>query len=359
MQAPDTAAPPSPGRRQALTALVGAFLWPGAEAGDAAPLSGSRQLFGSPVDVVIRPEPGGAALAAEAMAQTFARLEWLNREWNAWKPGALGRLNQALREGRSHPVAPELLALIRLARTLEQRSSGLFNAGIGGLVGAWGFHDDVMRPGPRPDAASLAPWRQPVPALSQLRIDGDHVMSRHRALQLDLGAIAKGWAIDRALDRLARQGQPNAVVNLGGNLATQGRAGQRPWQIGIRNPLGPGVMARVATRGREAVVTSGSYERFRELDGQRLSHIIDPRRAEPAQGLLSVTVLHPSAALADAAATALMVAGPTHWPFVADRMRVRQVLVIEPGGRCALTAELAARLQFSDPQWASRLSVVA
>lgn len=359
MDTTGAAGTPSPTRRQAMAALVGAFLWPGAEAGGIEPLSESRHLFGSPVDVMIRPVPAGAVPAAQAMAQALAGLERLNREWNAWKPGALGRLNQALREGRSHAVAPDLLALIRLSRTLERRSSGLFNAGIGGLVGAWGFHDDVMRPGARPDPALLAPWSRPVPSLSELLIDGDRVMSRNRALQLDVGAVAKGWAIDRALDRLGRQGQPNAVVNLGGNLATQGRAGQRPWQIGIRDPLGAGVMARVATREREAVVTSGSYERFRVLDGQRLSHIIDPRDAEPARGLLSVTVLHPSAAVADAAATALMVAGPRHWPFVADRLRVQQVLVIEPDGRGAMTAELAARLQFTDSHWASRLSVVA
>jgi thiamine biosynthesis lipoprotein len=292
------------------------------------------------------------------MAQVMAFLERLNRDWNAWKPGELGRLNQALRDGRSHPVAPDLLALIRLARALEVRSLGLFNAGIGGLVGAWGFHDDLMKPGARPQPDLLLPWRARVPSLSGLTIDGGRVSSLDHRLQLDLGAIAKGWAIDRALDFLAKQGHAHAVINLGGNLATQGSAGQRPWQIGIRDPLSDGVIATVATRDREAVVTSGTYERFRLLDGRPMSHIIDPRRAAPAEGLVSVTVLHPSAALADAAATALMVAGPNHWPMVAGRMGVRQVLVIHVDGTGALTEELAARLHFQDPRWPSRLRVV-
>ena len=117
-------------------------------------------------------------------------------------------------------------------------------------------------------------------------------------------------------------------------------------------------MARVATSGREAVVTSGSYERFRVIDGERMSHIVDPRRCAPADDMLSVTVLHPSAALADAAATALMVAGPRHWPSVAERMGVRQVLVVHSDGRGAVTAALAARLRFDADRWASRLSVV-
>jgi FAD:protein FMN transferase len=357
--APTPDARPSPTRRQAVAVLAGAFVWPGTGLCAADALRASRPLFGSTADVAIRPVPGGAAAAASAMARLMAGLERLNREWNAWKPGQLGRLNQALREGRDSIVAPDLLALIRLSRRLEQRSGGLFNVGIGGLVGAWGFHDDVLRPGARPDDMQLAPWRHPVPSLSSLRVAGRHVSASDPRLQLDLGAIGKGWAIDRALDRLAQQGLHDAVVNLGGNLAAQGNAGGRPWQIGIRDPLGDGVMARVATRGREAVVTSGSYERFRLVDGQRLSHIVDPRRSAPAEGLLSVTVLHPSAALADAAATALMVAGPGHWSRVARRMGVREVLVVHADGRGAMTAALAPRLRFDDARWAARLGVVA
>ena len=351
--------PLMPARRWALSALAGAFLWPGTGASETPPLREAGHLFGSPMEVMLRSEREGHVAGGLAMAEVMTGLERLHREWNAWKPGELGRLNQSLREGISQRVAPELLALIRLARTLEIQSSGLFNAGIGGMVDAWGFHDDVMRPGSRPDALLLERWRRRAPSLTQLLVDGDRVHARNRELQLDFGGIAKGWAIDRALDHLGQRGHPNAVVNLGGNLATQGRAGQRPWQIGIRDPLGGGVMARVATSGREAVVTSGSYERFRVIDGERMSHIIDPRNAAPAQGLLSVTVLHPSATLADAAATALLVAGPRHWPFVASRLRVRQVLAIEPDGQGALTAALAGRLQFTDPGWASRLRVLA
>jgi FAD:protein FMN transferase len=282
----------------------------------------------------------------------------VQREWNAWKPGGLGHLNAALAQGRSERVAPDLLALIRLSQLLEQRTGGLFNAGIGGLVGAWGFHDDEMRPGHRPAASVLAPWQHAAPSLSQLVIEGDRVRSDHPRLQLDFGAIAKGVAIDQALDKLSARGVRDAVVNLGGNLATRGSAGGRPWQIGIRDPQGEGLVALVATREREAVVTSGSYERFRVLDGECITHIIDPRRAGPAPGLVSVTVLHPSAAFADAAATALLVAGPVEWRALAKRLALREVLVIGADGRGAVTAPLVPRLAFAEPRWAGRLSVV-
>lgn len=337
--------------------MVGAFLWPGASAADGLQRA-SRHLFGSPIEVLIRPHRSTAGDAASAMAQVLSGLQRLNRDWNAWKPGELGRLNQALREGRRHEVTRELVTLVRLAATIESRSAGLFNAAIGGLVGAWGFHDDVLRPGTRPAPEVLAHWGRPMPSLAALQIDGVRVASGDPRVQLDFGAIAKGWAIDRALDHLERHGWAHAVVDLGGNLATMGRADQRPWQIGIRDPLDGGVLARVATTQREAVVTSGNYERFRLIDGQRMSHIIDPRQGEPAQGLLSVTVLHASAAIADAAATALMVAGPLRWPFVADRLNVRQVLVVQSDGRCVVTAGLAGRLAFTDPRWMYRTRVV-
>ena len=343
-------------RRQALAALTGAVLMPLAD-----PAAGSGRhehhfLFGSPVDVMLRhaPEsPGDAALAS--LASVMRGLQHIHAQWNAWKPGELGRINQAFREGRSARVTPALLATIRSAARLERASAGLFNPGIGGAVRAWGFHDDVMRDGARPAAATLAAWRDAAPSLAQIEMRGDRVASRNPRLQLDFGAYAKGVAIDRALDEFAARGQGDALVNLGGNLGAMGAIG---WQIGIRDPFGEGLLASLATQGREAVVTSGSYERFRMLDGERCTHILDPSIAAPAQGLVSVTVLHRSAALADAAATALLVAGPLRWREVAQRMGVTQVLAVGPDGRGIASGALAARLQFASRDWRGRIATV-
>ena len=116
---------------------------------------------------------------------------------------------------------------------------------------------------------------------------------------VDMSTIAPAAARQIGVD-LAAAGVDfmDAPVS-GGNLGAMGASG---WQIGIRDPFGEGLLASLATQGREAVVTSGSYERFRMLDGERCTHILDPSIAAPAQGLVSVTVLHRSAALADAAA---------------------------------------------------------
>ncbi len=341
-------------RRDWLALAGSALLAPLALADGAAPLGRvRRRLFGSPVELL------SAAPAHGALRTVGAGLQQIDARWNAWKPGELGQLNRQLRTGRTATPSPELAAMIRSAAVLERLSAGLFNPAIGGLVGAWGFHDDELRPGHRPAPAALASWTDAAPSLAQLEWRGPQLRCHNPRLQLDFGAYAKGVAADWALDRLRALGVADAVVNLGGNLAAMGQAPGRPWRVGIRDPdsdnVAPGWMASLETRGREAVVTSGTYERWRELDGERAAHILDPHSGHPAQALVSVTVVHPSAALADAAATALLVAGPQRWAAVAERLGVDQVLVIDPQRRALATDRLMARLLPATAEWQRRL----
>lgn len=319
-------------RRHWLAAACGAVLLPTAAQGFT---QETRALFGSPVDFIA---PDGAPRTA-----VWALLETLNREWNAWKPGELTALNAAFAAGRPARVSPALVALLRQSAALEAASAGFFNPALGRVVGDWGFHSDTLGPGERPRAARLERTLATRPSLAQLEWRGDLVASRNPALQLDLGAIGKGAAIDLAFARLRAAGVGGALLNLGGNLAALGSAGGRPWRVGIRDPHGPGLAAVVEVQD-EAVVTSGSYERWRLLDGERVTHLIDPHSGRPAEALVSVTVLHRSAALADAAATALLVAGPERWARVAERLGVHEVLLIDRHGRRHATPRLAARL---------------
>ncbi len=297
-----------------------------------------RFLFGSPLDLVL---PAAASAARDAVLHD---LESMNARWNAWKPGELTALNTAFAAGRSASASPLLATTLRAAQGLEERSFGLFNPAIGGLVGAWGFHADELRDGPAPSRAALEGRLATRPSLAQLEWRGTEVRSLNPALQLDLGAYAKGVAIDQAFAELRRRGVRDAMLNLGGNLAAMGRVDGRPWRVGIRDPQGPGLVAVVETTG-EAVVTSGSYERWRLADGERRTHLLDPGTGVPANDMVSVTVVHVSAALADAAATALLVAGPARWQRVAERMGVDQVLLIDRHGRQQATPRLARRLQ--------------
>jgi len=332
--------PTAPTRRAVLAAATGLVLLP---LPSQAVQHERRHAFGSPIDLLL---PAGAP--RRAGVDILAGLARMNVRWNAWKPGDLTALNDALGAGRVHRTTPEIVALIRGAAPLEAASLGCFNPAIGGLVGAWGFHADILSSeGAAPDASDIGRWTASRPSLGQLELRGLDVRCRNPALRLDFGAYAKGVAIDWAFDRLARRhGVHDALLNLGGNLGAMGGIDGRAWQVGIRDPHGPGLVATLATRGREAVVTSGSYERWRILDnGQRATHIIDPATGTPAPSLASVTVVHANAGLADAAATALLVAGPARWRTIAQRMRVDQVLVVDQAGRRDATPRLAARLQ--------------
>ena len=331
---------PGVDRRQAIALCAGAVPFMPAAA---ALRIEHHFLFGSPVELLLPPVTPQSIVDA-----VIGGLIAIHSRWNAWKPGEVRDLNEAFRLGRPGTASPALRSLIRQSAWLEARSLGCFNPGIGGLVGAWGFHDDVMRPGTRPQAAALEPWLAARPSLAQIEIRGASVSSRNPGLQLDFGGVAKGAAIDAALDRLRAQGVHDALLNLGGNLAVMGNADTsrgRGWTVGIRDPAGPGLLATLQTEGREAVVTSGSYERFRVLDGERCTHILDPVRGAPAAEIVSVTVVHPSATLADAAATALLVAGPARWRVVAARLGIDRVLVVDRQRRVGMTPRLAPQVQ--------------
>jgi thiamine biosynthesis lipoprotein len=122
--------------------------------------------------------------------------------------------------------------------------------------------------------------------------------------------------------------------------------GDKPWLIGIRHPNGTDVLAALAVSGEESVISSGNYERFREYEGVRYSHIIDPRNGKPAQGLSSVTVIARSGALADAASTALTVAGLQDWHRIARQMGVKYVMLMDEKGIIYVNPAMAKRVQF-------------
>jgi thiamine biosynthesis lipoprotein len=332
-------------RRQFLKLGLGGFLFPLVGCGRPAALVEERiYVFGTMVDLAV-----GAAdrsKAQRALATVAARFRQMHNEWHAWKPGALTELNAAIARGERVKTDPSIVELIRGGTELWRRSQGLFNPAIGGLVGLWGFHADEMPAGELPALEQIDSLRRRPPAMDDLVIDGLEVGCANPLVQLDFGGYAKGVALDWALDAIESAGCENAIVNLGGNLAAIGRRGERPWRIGVRHPQGDGVIAAVETQGREAVVTSGSYERYREWGGVRYPHIIDPRTGYPARHIASATVIDSDAGRADAAATALVVAGMKEWPAIARGMGVDNVMVIDDDGNAELSAAMMDRVRF-------------
>jgi thiamine biosynthesis lipoprotein len=302
-------------------------------------------VFGTLLDIkAYTDNPTGFAAAVKDLDQTFQKM---HREWHAWKgDGELVRLNRAIARGEAMVVSAELAGLLRQAKEHAQHSEHLFNPAIGGLVAEWGFHSDEPPGGAPPDSDRIALLVSQAPAMTQLTFDQNRIQSSNRAVALDLGAFAKGYALTLAIRQLKESGFPNTIVNAGGDLCVSGRHGDRPWAIGIRHPLGEGVIASVEVSESECVLTSGNYERYREYEGIRYAHIIDPRTGYPVEHVASATVISRDGGLADAAATALSVAGPQQWEMIATRMGVMQVMLVDEQGGVHLSPSMRERIEF-------------
>lgn len=301
-------------------------------------------------------DPALAAQASDQIEQDFLAM---HADWHAWQPGALSTINEQL--AAMKPVTPDatVLPLLQEAGHLSQLSNGLFNPVIGKLIALWGFHDNALPLGTLPDPAAIATLVAQAPAARDVSITGNRLVSHNPAVSYDLGAFAKGYALDRAIERLHEFGISNAIVNAGGDLRAIGQHGDRPWRIGIRHPRQDGILASIEISGDSSVFTSGDYERFFEVDGKRYHHILDPRSGYPADKTTSVTVIHDNAATADAAATALFVAGPDDWMDIARKMHIEFVMLIDHDGiihmnpamqsRIHLEPDTTAEIRLSEP----------
>ena len=314
-------------------------------------------VFGTRVDVAVYADDQAAAdAAANAVLREFDRL---HRAYHAWEPSELTALNAAIARGEAATVSDELAAMLKDAQRIAAISDELFDPALGALVALWGFHSDTFVP-LRPDPARLQALLDARPRMADLVIDGNRVESRNPAVQLDFGGYAKGYALDRAAAILKQQGVRNALINIGGNVLALGKKGEQPWRIGIQHPREPAPLAAMPLYDGEAVGTSGDYQRYFMLDGERYAHLLDPRTGQPAHGTQSLTVLvTPGSAaenlgsegtgtLSDAASKPAYLAGDG-WREQTRRFGIEHALRIAGDGRVEVTRALRARLQFLGP----------
>jgi thiamine biosynthesis lipoprotein len=221
--------------------------------------------------------------------------------------------------------------VFRLAQQISQLSGGAFDVTVGPLVNAWGFGPEEWTGGPDPE--TLAGLMERV-GFDKLILDNRGVRKTRPDLSCDLSAIAKGYGADRAAQALDRLGLENYQVEVGGEICTRGHNRQGdPWSVAIEkpDPLARSIFRIVHLSG-EAIATSGDYRNFREVDGVRLSHTIDPQTGRPvAHCLASASVIDRQCARADALATALMVLGPEKGPELARRERLAAFFVLHDG----------------------------
>ncbi|HXK55079.1 MAG: FAD:protein FMN transferase [Gammaproteobacteria bacterium] len=303
--------------------------------------------FGTLMDLAIVGIPTDQAeQAARIIEADFLQM---HKSWHAWDPGPLGHVNKMLETGETFSAPPSVLPLVRLGKSLSIQSEGLFNPAIGHLIDAWGFHRNDPSGGRPPPPETIAQLLHQNPSMLDIEIDGLSLQGKNPAVKLDFGAFGKGYGIDLAVEHLKKMGIQNAIVNAGGDLRAIGRRETGdPWKIAIRDPDGQNIVGILEISGDESVFTSGNYERNFTWEGKRYHHIIDPRTGYPAEGTASVTVIHNDSTVADAAATALFVAGPEDWHRIARKMGIRYVLLIAENGDFHMNPAMQSRLKLTD-----------
>lgn len=315
------------------------------------PLKQVGYVFGTEVEVQIADDlPEVRARAV--MAQVLAEFDRLHRAYHAWQPSELTQLNDSLAVGQRRHVSGEMGDLLLEAQKYARQSDALFDPGIGGLIDLWGFHADSYA-ARLPDPTTIKSWLKGHPSILQLRIEKDAegawVSSANRQVALDFGGSLKGKALDRAIVLLQVAGVRNALVNIGGNVMVLGSRFGKPWRVAIRAPRHAGPLAIIELKDGEAMGTSGDYQRYIDLDGQRYSHLLDPRTGYPAPEAQAVTIVvaGPDAGVrSDILTKPVFIAGESGWQAMANRLGLAQVLRVDADGKINVSAALADRLKF-------------
>lgn len=280
-----------------------------------------------------------------------AELRRLDKEvFSTYAPESeLSRLNRD--ESHATEVSADLFTVLQLAQEVHRQSGGAFDPTVGPLVRLWGFGPDAPAPG-LPDEHSLHMARAKV-GMSRLQLEEEgRRVARAPGIELDLSAIAKGYAVDVLAQLLHERGIDDYLLEIGGEVRV---AGYKPdgssWRIAIERPteVEPQAFAVIDADGAAfALAGSGDYRNYRELNGKRYSHEIDPRTGWPvAHALRAVTVVAPKAALADAWATALLVLGPEEGLRIADGLGLAAYFIIQTNQGFAAQSSQRFKERFS------------
>lgn len=264
----------------------------------------SRLLLDTVVDIQVL--SSDEQRANQAIAAAYAEMQRIEELFSRYQEGSqIFSLNKNAGI-ESVAVSSEVRDMLQRAKEYGLLTDGLFNVTIGALVDLWGIGTEHER------VPSENEIRQTLPRINLAALELDqtqNVSITQPGVSVDLGGIGKGYAIDRAWQTLKDQGIEKALINAGGNIRCLGtRADGKPWRIGIRHPRQEGILGVIEVT-EKAVATSGDYERYFVKDGIRYHHILDPRTGKPAQGCQSVTILAPTAEMADALSTSVFLMG--------------------------------------------------
>lgn len=246
-------------------------------------------------------------------------------------------------------VNAEVLSMVREALEYGALSGGEFDLTVAPLAELWGFYDKRYRVPSQEEIDAVLPlvdYRKVVvdPAAGT-------VMLAEKGMQIDLGGIAKGYAVESMCDLLRRRGVRSALVNFGGAVGAVGkRADGRKWVIGIRHPRTEGELAGEIEIEDAYVSSSGDYERYFLRDGRRYCHIFDPKTGRQPTEAISTTVAGPGSVACDILSTAAMVMGPERGLGLVGELPGFEALLVEPTGTVVMTQKFRSEYSLRMPR---------
>jgi len=278
-----------------------------------------------------------AALATRAMDAVIAEMRRTDELMSTYKPES--QLSQVNAHAHQRPVVvdADIITVVERGLEMSHLSGGAFDITYASV----GYLYDY-RAHQRPTDAEIAA-ALPGVDYRQVVVDRDARSIRFlkEGVRIDLGGIAKGYAVDRAIERLREMGIEHAMVNAGGDTRLLGDRRGKPWIVGIRDPRAEGRMVTRLPLADEALSTSGDYERYFEEDGVRHHHILVPGTGRSARSVRSATVLGPDATLTDALSTTVFVLGVERGMEIVSRLPGVEAVVVDAEGRIFYSDGLA------------------
>lgn len=271
-----------------------------------------------------------AARVAHKAQKEIARIDSLFWEENSASP--VYRWNHSV---SGTPLPAEVVHLLQRAYHYYQISHGAFDITIKPVLDLYGFERENPRP-PLPE--NLQEWLPFVGFSHIIFTRNGQVIKQNKEVQIALGGIAKGYAVDRAVRILRQGGISAAIVNAGGDLYCLGNLKGRAWRVGIQHPRKAEEILGVLLLSDKAVATSGDYQRFYIFQGKRYHHILNPFSGRPVRTCQSSTVIAPTTEMADALATAAFVLGPKQGIAFLDSLPDVEGMIVDSVGQLHFTA---------------------
>lgn len=290
------------------------------------PARRTQLIMGTLVEITV--SHSNTEIIETVTTQAFDEMKRIEQLMSTYLPDSeISRINRAAGK-KAIPVSPEVEEVIREGIFWSEQSGGAFDITVEPLVQLWDFDGEKeIIPGKNTlrKTASLVNYKN-------IEIKDHTVRLKKRGMAINVGGLAKGYAVDRAIS-LLRGKVSNGLVNAGGDLFAFGQKNkQDPWTIGLQHPRKPQDLLAAFAVKNQAIATSGDYQRYFIKDGIRYHHIFDPKTGRPVRLMISATLITMEVMDADAMATAVFVMGPDKgMEWVESMENVEAMLVLEDG----------------------------